>query len=114
MRLIDKIYIMLKEGTCCIYIFLRTCIDPTQLSRSYPNEEANAADITRSLKKLYIEVYTQVSRRDYFTSQFILKSGESGVREEIRDSRDLKRSRRNEMRMERHGGRFREVEQEVT
>lgn len=71
MRLIDKIYIMLKEGTCCIYIFLRTCIDPTQLSRSYPNEEANAADITRSLKKLYIEVYKQVSRRDYFTSQFI-------------------------------------------
>lgn len=64
MRLIDKIYIMLKEGTCCIYIFLRTCIDPTQLSRSYPNEEANAADITRSLKKvIYRGVYASIEER---------------------------------------------------
>ena len=58
----------------------------------------------------------QASRRDYveiILSQ-LFENLKRAEREEIQDSRGLKRSQRNEMRMERHGGRFREVEQEVT
>lgn len=47
-----------------------------------PNEEANAADVTRLFKKLYIQTYASIEerlRRDYFVT-VILKSGESRVR----------------------------------